>query len=307
MKLKIALDWTPNVIHAGLLWAMHQGLFEKAGLEIDYISTEVDNYTQKPIQRLINGEADICIGPSEHLFHFVCARQGEVPAIQAFATVMQGDMSAFVVKESSGIASPALLDGKRYAGYQTPLEQEILAAMIQAAGGKGQFERITPPRLEVWRHFMEDQADCAWVFLPWEGALAEAEGVALQAFQPHHYGVPYGYSTLLFAQKESLEVHKEAFVKLRKVLEQGYREAAQKPQEVAAYLCDKVQHPNFAWQALIEKAMEIIAPSFLNEQGHWGLMEMARFKGYLHWLQERGLSPYQGNALESFLWAEGLL
>ena len=146
MKLKVALDWSPNVIHAGLYVAQIENLWKGSGLEVEYISVEIDNYQKKTTQRLAEGEVHIALGPSEHLLDYCLLREETAP-LKAIATVMQEETSAFVTLSDSGITRPAQLDGKTYGGYRTQLEQELLTSLIRQDGGEGAITLVTPPQI----------------------------------------------------------------------------------------------------------------------------------------------------------------
>ncbi len=287
MKIVIALDWTPNVIHAGLLLALHQGKFAEAGLEIEYISTEIDQYTKKPIRRLIDGEVDLAIGPAEHLFTFGLL-DNKAPDLQALATVMQQDLSAFIVKNTAGISRPKELDHCTYLGYNTPLEEHLLTSMIRNDGGAGIVEMKTLPRLEVFDAFLKDLGQVCWVFLPWEGVMAQQQGFSVRSFKLNEFKVPYGYSTLFYGRKKDIEENKEVFKKFFDILAEGYKDASRQPEASASYLCEKADHQNFRDKKMISEAMKMIAPAFLTPDKKWGLMAPNRFDDYVQWLLKKG-------------------
>lgn len=286
MTLTLALDWTPNVLHAGILWAEAKNLYAQAGLSFSYISTEIDNYARKPIDRLQDSEADLAIGPTEHLFFYNAA--GHKPHIQAVATIMQPNMSAFVARQSN-VARPRELNEQTYLCYNTPLEKEIISEVIKGDGGKGHIKAVSAPRLDVWQSFIDKAAATTWVFIPWEVQLAKQANVALSVFKPNDYGVPYGYSTLFFAKKELSEDKQKAIKLFLKITDEGYRQAAHHPKETAKLLSQKVQHRNFGNPELIHDGVLSIAPALLNTEGNWGEMEHQRFEKYAQWLSEKQL------------------
>ena len=285
MKLTLALDWTPNVNHAGLYVALINGYYKNAGLEIEFISTEVDNYTKKPIERLAAKEVDFAMGPSEHLITYRKLKEPALP-ILAVATIMQEETSAFVTLASSGIDRPAQLDGKTFAGYKTVLETNLITEMIRNDGGEGKINLITPPRLSVFEGFLAGQADTCWVFMPWEGVIAEHRGMALNAFYLNDYGVPYGYSPLIMVHEEMLAEKEEAYRKFLQATQKGYEEAAQNPESTTELLVKNIDHANFEDKVFIRKTMQTIAPSLLNSEGKWGIMKHEKWERYTHWLIE---------------------
>jgi NitT/TauT family transport system substrate-binding protein len=288
MQLTVALDWTPNVIHAGLYLAHINGYYQKAGLEVEFISTDVDNYTRKPIERLADKEVDFALGPSEHLITYRELKEPQVPVI-AVATIMQKETSAFVTLASSGIDRPAQLDGKTYAGYKTVLETNLITEMIRNDGGKGNINLITPPRLSVFEGFLQGQADTCWVFMPWEGVIAEHRGMDLHAFYLNEYGVPYGYSPIIMTHEGALAHKEEDFRKFMQATAQGYREAAHNPEAAAEVLTQNIDHSNFEDAVFIRKAMQAIAPSLLGSDGQWGKMQHQKWESYTHWLIDHNM------------------
>lgn len=298
MKLKVALDWTPNVIHAGLYLAQINNLWKDSGLEVEYISVEIDNYQKKTTQRSAEGEVHIALSPSEHLLDYRLLQKEQYP-IKAIATVMQQETSAFVTLPDSGITRPSQLDGKTYGGYKTQLERELLTSLIQQDGGKGDIDLITPPRLEVFEAFLQQQFDVAWVFMPWEGVIAERRGKKLNAFHLHDYQIPYGYSPILMAREDVLNENQAAFQVFLDGVGQGYQQVAATPEETARMLVNHIDHPNFQDLDFITQAMQVIAPSFLNDQQQWGVMQADRWSTYVQWLSEHHLLKRYDDSLLS--------
>lgn len=287
--LTIALDWTPNVLHSGLFWAIHHKAFVEEHIYVKWFTPEVDNYTKKPIQRLMEREVDLSVGPSEHLFFF--AEEQQKSMIQAVGTFLQNGRSCFVVKEGNGIQSPKDLDGKTYLGYHTPFEKEVLSAMIKHDGGEGELKSVHPKRLEVWDAFMADSGHIAWVFYHWESAEAESQGVNLRNFFPQDYGVPYGYSSVIMARKDASPRQKKMIRKFLKVMSETQKLIADQPSsDIVEVLQQTVDHPNYKDSVFLKLAVERIQGEFLNDQGEWGTMDSMRWNNYLDWLHRSGMN-----------------
>lgn len=286
--LRICLDWSPNVLHAGIFYALEKGWYQDTGLVITYITPEIDDYVKKPIWRLQDEEVDLSIGPSEHQLHY-SALQDTAPRVKAVATMLQQGTSCFVTKQSQQLDRPATLDGHTYVGYHTPLEREILQAMSRYDGGQGRFDMVNPPRLDVWEAFLADSGQSCWIFRHWEGVAAETLDVQLHHFYPADYGVPYGYSSLVYARAEADSAQRAQYDRFLAITARGYRAVAKAPAAAAKMLCQAIDHPNFTDTAFITRALELIVPAYLDEQGQWGGMEAERFRAWDAWLAERGL------------------
>lgn len=287
MKLTLALDWTPNVNHAGMYLAQLNGYFP-ADLSVEFISTEIDNYTKSPVERLADGEADIALGPTEHLLKHRLLNRDTFPVV-AVATVMQEETSGFVTLASSDIKRPAQLDGKTYAGYKTLLEENLLNSMIRQDGGQGDIQMVTPPRLEVFEAFLRQEFDVCWVFSPWEGVIAAHRGIALHTFRLTDYQVPYGYSPLLMTREELIHEHPDQVRAFLAAVARGYQEVSTQPEAAARVLAKGIDHPNFADEAFVTKTMHAIAPTLLTPEGRWGTMQPNRSEHYVNWLLEHNL------------------
>ncbi len=291
--LTIALDWRPNVLHSGIFYAQAKGFYENEGIYVKWFTPEVDNYTVKPLKKLLAGEVDMSVGPSEHLFHYAIDSVTKKPKAQAVATLLQQDMSAFVVKETSTIKRPADFEGKTYLGYETPLENEILKSMMRFDGGNPEFKVEHPGRLAVWKGFENNTGDFAWVFMHWEAALANKNGVATRAFKPTDYGVPYGYSSVIMTQKE-LSPEKEAAVKrFLKATKKGYAAMVANPNESLGKVFDFIEHQNFDDTLFIKQAQAIINPAYFNDAVPWGKMDLSKWTDYLAWMKENKLLDYE--------------
>lgn len=279
----LALDWSPNVLHSGIFLAAYRGWYRDEGIHLNWFTTEIDGYRKKPVQRLADGEVDLAIGPSEHLFFF---RKNGMNNPVAVASVLQKDKSAFCMKAEEGLSGPGDLAGHTYIGYNTPLEQAILTAMMREDGLDKAPEMRTPGRLEVWEDFMNTEKGIAWIFTHWEGILAENSGTALTCFTPADYGVPYGYSSVLMARENPNNEEEALLKKFLKVTERGYRAVADLPADTtAAILGAAVDHPNFADHGFSARAAERIRDGFLRTDGSWGRTDPAQWEAYLNWIR----------------------
>lgn len=285
--LKLALDWAPNVLHAPIFWAEKHGYFREAGLSVEWFSTEIDNYQKKPIQRLLDREVDLCIGPSEHLFFLAVDSMGQARA-EAVATILQRDQSCFVVKAVTDIRRPRDLEGQTYVGYKTPLEKQVLGAMIEHDGGNPDLKMITPGRLDVWEAFVSGKGDVAWVFSHWEAIIAEQEGVEVRKFYPGDHGVPYGYSSVIMARKERTDKMEQRIATFLKVMSRSVGEMlAEADLTVAQQLCAHIGHQNFADEAFIAAAWSDIKPAFdISDSSQWGRMRAQKWKEWINWIDQ---------------------
>ncbi len=172
--VSFALDWVPNTNHTGFHVADARGYYEEAGVKINILP-----YTTVSPDTLVGaGQADFGISFGTSIPFSSLAG---LP-IASVLPILQRPASALVFRTDSGIASPADLDGKLYAGFGAPYEGPIISSVIEADGGAGDFETVTLNTF-AYEAVNSGDADFAWAFVTWEGvefALRGARGPVLE-------------------------------------------------------------------------------------------------------------------------------
>jgi ABC-type nitrate/sulfonate/bicarbonate transport system substrate-binding protein len=289
--LRLALDWSPNILHAGIFLAEARSEFQKEGLHLHWFSTEVDNYQKKPILRLLDGEVDLSIGPSEHLFYYAADSNDMEPRAEAVASLLSQPQSAFAVKADTEVYSPSDWSDLEYMGYDTPLEEAIIQAMIKKSGGQQLPERVQPGRLQVWDAFLSRPDALVWIFTHWEGQMSEEE---LRYFYPNEWGVPYGYSSVLMARKKRTAEEDRRIRKFLKVIKPHYQLLASAEKEEKTAIVEEltafISHSNYSSPELIERAWDDIQDAFYADRPEeWGEEKPIRWEKYLEWIQSNQL------------------
>lgn len=283
MTITLALDWTPNTLHAGILAAEAKGWFEEVGIHLNLISPRSDDYFRTPARKLAEGDVDLAIAPSESVLSYRTSRN-PVPLV-AVAALAQRDTSAIVVLADSDIERPQQLDGKRYASYNARFEDDIVRAMVQNDGGRGVLNIVTPPKLGIWSTLVSRKAEATWVFMPWEGVEAARNQVQLRPFYLGDYGIPYGYTPVLLGHEERLGALPMA--NFLKACQRGHQYAAEQPEACAAEILPYLELPPGEELAFVEQSLRELAPAWLNPSGQWGTMEAQRWEAFTQWLADQ--------------------
>lgn len=291
-SIRIALDWTPNTLHAGLILAQHLNLYSTAGLAVSLLSPGPD-YTTTPAKRLERHEADLAIVPSESVIAYAESAKPDFE-LQAVYAICQRDASA-IVSTRKDLARPKDLaeKGARYGSYNARYEDDIVRAMVakdggdpgklQIAGSEGKltlFEAVRKGDKEV---------DATWVFLPWEGVQAEMNGEELNVFRLEDYGVPYGYSPVIVRNAASQELDDDVLKRFVKATQEGYRVATnfkhrRETVEALGALCEPKQSGEF-----LNRSLEKLGPYLGTRADAFGRMEAEKWEKWVAWLTERQL------------------
>jgi len=285
MKLSLALDWSPNSLHAGYFVAEAKGFYKDESLEVTFINPEDDNYAKTPAKKLADKEVHLAITPSESVISFNTLKES-IP-LTAVAAALQKDASAIVVRADSDIERPAQLDGKIFASYNARFEDDIVRQLVKNDGGQGNIQISNPAYLEMWRTVGDGSADATWIFLPWEEPKAKVEqDLSFRAFVLKDYNIPYGYSPLLVTHADFVTKEEKAIQAFLRAAEQGWRFVAKNPVESAELLHKHFEHANWQDLFMLKESLQMLVPYILSDEDRWGFMDGTRWLDFVEWMIE---------------------
>ncbi len=280
-RIRLALDWTPNMNHIGFFVARENGFYKNDGIEIEIIDPSADDYKVTPAKKVELGTADLALCPMESIISY---RTKEKPFdLKAIATIFQKDVSAIVVLTESGIKRPSDLDGKSYASYKARYEDHIVKQMVKNDGGNGDIYLEYPEKLGIWNTLLSGGYNSTWVFMNWEAADSRIASNALRYFQMKDYGIPYSYSPVIAAGRDLIHKEKELLISFLSATKKGYLTAIREPKKTVDLLSKLVssndQHID------LEKSFERSASAFGTDK-NWGFMQHTNVQEFIDWIQE---------------------
>ncbi|MFT6205767.1 MAG: ABC-type nitrate/sulfonate/bicarbonate transport system substrate-binding protein [Spirosomataceae bacterium] len=287
-KIRIALDWTPNINHIGFFIAKEKGFFSDNNLAVEILDPSMDNYATTPAKKVELGEVDFALCPMESVISFQTKPQPF--ALKAIAAIFQEDLSAIAVRSSDFITSPKDLDGKTYASYKARYEDEIVKQMIRNDGGEGLIEVVYPEKLGIWETIVKGTIDSTWIFLNWEGVEAKSENIPLTYFKMRDFGIPYSYSPVLVASEQHIKDKSASYKKFLNALKRGYQFSKSHSAEAVEILAKFI--PETDKKIDLGKALAASENAF-GEEENWGMMDTNNVTEFLNWLHENGLESQE--------------
>lgn len=284
-KLRLALDWTPNVNHIGFIVAKELGLYHQQGIDLEILNPLDDQYSMTPGKKLELDFADLAIAPFETVIS-LNNKANQVQAIAIYA-ILQKDLSCIASLKSSNISSPKLLDGKSYASYKARYEDYIVKEMIKNDGGEGDIKIVYPEKLGIWNTLLTGKADSTWIFDNWEGIEASSKGIELNKFELADFNIPYGYSPIVLTKRESIAENKELYSTFIKTTQKGFLYVKNNVTESVKILKSYMTEYDLK-NIDVEKSILFSIPYFGNESS-CGVMEQERVTSFLIWLFDKGL------------------
>jgi len=299
--LKIALDWTPNSNHIGILIAKELGFYNDHGLEVNVLNPIDDDYKTTPGKKLELGMVDFAIAPFETVISL--NNKNNAFASKAVFAILQEDISSIASLKSSNLDAPRFLDGKTYASYKARYEDLIVEEMIKNDGGKGKMNIIYPEKLGIWNTLLKGKADATWIFDNWEGVEAKTKQIDLNTFSLGEFGIPYGYSPVIIANSNLLIESKRDYSRFINATKQGYLFAVEHKRKSADIL---KKHVTAYDRANIDlyKSVKMTAPYF-GSVITCGVMEEQKIKDFLSWLVKHNIEDQR--IMEQKLFTNDLL
>ena len=284
-KIKIALDWTPNINHIGIFVGKELGFYREVGIETTILNPLEDNYSITPGKKLELDEADFAIAPFETVIS-LNNKKNIVDAIAVFA-ILQEDISSIATLKSSKIDTPQLLDGKIYASYKARYEDFIVKEMIKNDGGTGNIELIYPEKLGIWNILLENKADATWIFNNWEAVEVESKNVELNTFSLNDFDIPYCYSPVIITKNSNLKTNKNEYSNFIKATQKGYLYSIENKKE-AIKILEKHLTEYDKKNVDLKKSIDFTIPYFKSDS-ECGFMKKERVSSFLNWLVDNKL------------------
>lgn len=280
-KVRFALDWTPNTNHTGLYVAKNKGYFKDAGLDVEILPYNDSN----PDLVVDSGQADFGVS-FQDAATISMAAGANVRSVMAVEQTWATKVS--VLADRDDIRSPADLDGKTYGGFGTPADQAVMAGVIKAAGGKGEFDNVTLGTTAYEALYSHD-VDFTVPYVAWEGIEAEDRGVKLKNFAYTDYGFPDCYQVIILGNNDFLDAHPDEAKAFIQALKRGYEDAVEDP-DGAAEILQQENSDLLTDVDFLKRSQRMLSQDYmLDEQGNFGGQTQEHWARLGKFLYDNGL------------------
>tara|TARA_B100000941_G_C28490774_1_gene547813 strand:- start:3 stop:914 length:912 start_codon:yes stop_codon:yes gene_type:complete len=283
-KIKLALDWTPNVNHIGFLVAKEMGFYRQNDLDIEFLTPEFDDYSTTPAKKVELGNSDFGLCPTESLISFRTKKNPFI--IKGLMTIFQEDVSAIATIKSKNILRPKDLDGMSYASYNARYEDKIVKKMIINDGGKGNLEIHYPKRLGIWNTLIENKHESTWIFINWEGVEALQKNIQLKLFKMSDFGIPYSYSPVLFSSADYISNNSYSVKSFIESTRKGYLYCYENTNDAVSILNKYIPESDKEIDLVECLKISLIHFGFKED---FGKINLDKINIFLEWLEENNI------------------
>lgn len=278
--VSIALDWTLNTNHIGLVVAQEKGYYDEAGLTVEILP-----YSDSASTALLAaGAVDFAYMTA---LGFMSAKAGDAP-ITALWVTMQREAGRLVYNsDHPDISSPKDLEGKTYAGFGSAWEDALISTMIESDGGTPEYDTVTLGT-GAYEALASGAVDFTLEVATWEGVNSELLGRDQSHFLYNDYGVPEPQGGYIGTRTEMLESDPETVEAFMDATRRGYEWAAANPAEAAEILIMAGDFPN---ADLVRGSMRVIDEGGYLTDGTTtvGLIDPARLETMARFLYDSGV------------------
>src|SRR4051794_6407250 len=189
----IALDFTPNGVHAGIYAAVQKGLDRKHGvrLVIRQPSASTDS-----LKLLAAGRADLAVVDIHDLG---LAHEGGTDIV-GVGELVNRPLASVIAQPT--VARPRDLEGRRVGVTGLPSDVAVLKSMVQADGGSYARVKTITIGFPAVPDLAAKKADAATAFRHAEGVTLKQRGVPVHVFRADNFGAPH-YPELVIATRRS--------------------------------------------------------------------------------------------------------
>ncbi|WP_226781633.1 ABC transporter substrate-binding protein [Oceaniglobus trochenteri] len=289
-RVTIALDWTLNTNHVGLIAARDRGLYEKAGLEVEILPYSDTSSTAL----LASGVADFAYMTA---LGFMSARAAGTDLTALWATMQHETGRLVYNSDNAEITRPADLSGKTYAGFGSAWEDALIRTMIDHDGGDPVYDTVTLGA-GAYEALAAGRVDFTLEVATWEGVNSELLGRDQSSFTYADYGVPDQQNGYIGTRSDVLRADAERVAAFMSATQAGYEWSEQHPDEAADLL---IAAGDFPRPELVRGSMTKIVEGGYMKEGStpMGTIDADRFATMAKFLFDSGvLRDTKGRAME---------
>ncbi|WP_369231219.1 ABC transporter substrate-binding protein [Streptomyces sp. R21] len=286
--VRVMLDYFhpwPN--SAGLYVARERGWYREAGLDVEL--TVQDPGRGDTLEYLARGEVDFGLFPPNRL---LARRAAPGQPLLAVAAVNHRALEAIQTARPTGITRPRDLAGRRLAYNPTPRGRAMVRHLVAADGGDPDavitvdagYRELTVDDIAA------GEADATFgTYWSWDALRGDLPEDQRLTWPVDEIGAPRYHSYLLGTSESLADTRPDLVRAFLAATARGYASASA-DRTGALALLERVI-PYFS-RPLIARSLSLVAPTWTDADGNWGVIDETRMGPYADWLARHNAVPH---------------
>lgn len=247
-EVTLALDFTPNAVHAPIYAAVREGLDRDAGVRL---RIRAPGASPDSLKDVLSGATDMGI-LDIHDLGLAAVKGKDVVAV---AALVQRPLAAIVTTGS--VRSPRDLEGRKVGVSGLPSDPAVLNAVMRADGGDFREAELVTIGFTAVQSLISGRVSAVPVFWNAEGVALRERGVETREFRVDEYGAPRYPELVLAVRGATLEDSPELVDAMLARIRDGTRVALRDPDAALA----AIAAASGADEPLLRAQFEAVAPA----------------------------------------------
>jgi NitT/TauT family transport system substrate-binding protein/putative hydroxymethylpyrimidine transport system substrate-binding protein len=200
-RVVVALDFTPNAVHAPIYTARRERTDEREGVRIEI---RAPGNAPDALKLVASGRADVGV-LDIHDLGLAAERGGDLVGVGA---LVQRPLAAIIARDD--VRRPRDLEGRRVGVSGLPSDVAVLRAVMEGDGGRlDRVDQVTIGFSAV-PSLVQRKIDAVPAFWNAEGVTLRRRRVPISEFRVDDFGAPPYPEVVLFTSRRTLERRREA-------------------------------------------------------------------------------------------------
>jgi putative hydroxymethylpyrimidine transport system substrate-binding protein len=224
-RVSVALDFTPNAVHAPIYAAIREGLDRRAGVRL---RIRTPGASPDSLKTVLTGAADVGV-LDIHDLGLAIDKGRDVVAV---AALVQRPLAAIVALPP--VTRPRQLEGRKVGVSGLPSDPAVLDAVMQHDGGDYKKSKLVTIGFAAVQNLVEHNVSAVPVFWNAEGVALKRRGVPIREFRVDDYGAPRYPEVVLVTKHSTLERRRDAIVATVRAIAAGIADVRAHPAPAVA-------------------------------------------------------------------------
>jgi putative hydroxymethylpyrimidine transport system substrate-binding protein len=249
-KVLLALDFTPNAVHAPIYAAIENGRDRAHGVQLD---VKVPGSGPDAVKLVASGQATLGVLDIQDL---ALARERGVDLV-GIGALVDRPLAALIAQPD--IARPRDLEGQRVGVSGLPSDPAFLKAMLDHDGADYRSVRQVTIGFNAVGALLGHKVAAVPAFWNAEGVALRQRGLDVKEFRIDDYGAPKYPEVILMTSRATLEHHRDRLARALAAIDDGRRDTLAHPAAAADAIARVAEARD---DGLVRAQLDAVAGSF---------------------------------------------